>query len=208
MCLHMGFLQDTDWGRTFHRYLSAYYDRVGFLFQGTRATRERYLAEVDLGPGDRVLDLGCGTGAVTAQIRERSETVHGVDISAAQVHRAATSRNVADVAFAVADATALPYTDRSFDAVVSVGLLPYVPTPAAAVREANRVTRPDGTCTFVVPKRPDNTAKRWLFEQVVETFTRAEMEDMLADCGYDGAETRTVHMDWLFRDAVVATGVA
>lgn len=204
----MGFLQDTNRARTFHRYLSAVYDRVGVLFQGTRATRERYLAGLNLASDDRVLDLGCGTGAVTAQLHERTEVVHGADISTSQVRYATQSENLADVAFAVADATALPYDKQVFDAVVSVGLLPYVPTPATAVREANRVTRPGGTGTFVVPKSPDGMVKQWLFRHVAETFTPEEMEKLLSDCGYDEIETRIVHMDWLFRDAVVANGIA
>lgn len=100
--------------------------------------------------GERVLDLGCGAGVdslIAAGAVGPAGAVVGVDLAAAMLARArrAAAEAVADHArFAVADAEALPFRDRAFDAVLVNGLLNLCPDKRAALAEIARVLQPGG----------------------------------------------------------------
>jgi SAM-dependent methyltransferase len=115
------------------------------------AAREEYLGLLGLSQGERVLDVGCGSGVVTRAIAQRvgpGGTVVGIDSSPALV---ALAREYADAAqrgtrieWRVGDCRALPFADASFDAVIAATVLAHVPGAEAAVAEMVRVTRPGG----------------------------------------------------------------
>jgi SAM-dependent methyltransferase len=98
------------------------------------------------------VDVGCGTGALTATILEAAAPgrVRGYDLS--PDHVAAARERVGDprAEFAQADATALPDPPHTFDAAVSGLVLNFVPEPARAVAEMRRVVRPDGVVAAYV----------------------------------------------------------
>ena len=109
-----------------------------------------------LQPGERVLDVACGTGLVTIAAAERvgpGGQVVGTDISQAMVERAAAisgERATTGVRFERGDAEALRFSDGSFDAVLcGLGLM-YVPDPLRALREQRRVLRPGGRAVAAV----------------------------------------------------------
>jgi SAM-dependent methyltransferase len=94
--------------------------------------------------GLRVLDAGCGAGALTARLRERGAVVSGFDSSAAMVALART-RLGDDVDLRVAAlGEPLPYGDASFDVVVSSLVLHYLEDWGPALAELRRVLRPGG----------------------------------------------------------------
>jgi SAM-dependent methyltransferase len=97
--------------------------------------------------GARWLDVGCGTGAVTQTILDRTHprSVVGVDPAEGFVEHA--RQHIADdrARFLVGDAMALDFPDGSFDAAVSALVLNFVPDPLRAVREMARVTAPGGS---------------------------------------------------------------
>jgi SAM-dependent methyltransferase len=99
------------------------------------------------GPGRRVLDLGCRTGAVAANFIA-GNTVVGVDVDPAALERAA-ERGLVPVRANAEDA--LPFEEGSFDAVVAGELLEHVRDPASVVEEVRRVLRPGGTFVGSVP---------------------------------------------------------
>jgi ubiquinone/menaquinone biosynthesis C-methylase UbiE len=115
------------------------------------AARNEYLRLLAVGPGDRVLDLGCGSGAVTREIARRvapGGRAVGLDVSPALL---AVARELADqaglgalVEFAPGDCRALPFPDGSFDVVLAATVLAHVPEAGRAVVEMVRVTRPGG----------------------------------------------------------------
>ena len=119
-------------------------------------TQARFLSRwildgVEIGPGARVLDLACGTGAMARRLRARFPDAHlfGSDLSGPQLAAAlAEQRRLRDVfPFSQCTATALPFKDRSFDAIHSSWFLEHVARhePLPILREARRVLRPDGT---------------------------------------------------------------
>jgi SAM-dependent methyltransferase len=90
--------------------------------------------------GQKVLELGCGTGAILSQIAEIAEKAVGVDFSEGMlVHARARGLDVRS-----AELGALPFGDASFDLSYSFRVLPHVPNAAGAIAEAARVTRPGG----------------------------------------------------------------
>lgn len=118
-------------------------------WEATRALRDWERGQLDLQPGQRLLDVGCGLGeaarALAADLGSTGEVV-GIDGSAAMVDEA-TRRSVdatCPMRFVVGDALALPEGDDSFDAVRSERMLQWVPDPAQAVAEIARVVRPGG----------------------------------------------------------------
>jgi SAM-dependent methyltransferase len=99
--------------------------------------------------GMRVLDAGCGAGAVTTMLaRLLSPGVAvGIDIDAGQVERARAAlrgMGLANVEIHAADVCRLPFEEGSFDGVVSNGLLSRLSDPGAAVKELHRVCKPGG----------------------------------------------------------------
>jgi SAM-dependent methyltransferase len=100
--------------------------------------------------GHTVLDVGCGTGALSfAAAAVPGVRVTGIDPATSFVRRAMASAGDR-VRFDVGDAGALPYPDSTFDRSVSLLVLNFVPDPAAAVREMARVTRPGGVVAAAV----------------------------------------------------------
>ncbi|WP_282700379.1 class I SAM-dependent methyltransferase [Streptomyces sp. CC219B] len=116
-----------------------------YMGRWSRRVAERFTALAGHADGMRWLDVGCGTGALTAVVaaRCRPRLVLGCDRSAGFVETArATARG--PVSFVVADATALPVADGVCDAAVSGLALNFLPEPAAGVAEMARAVRPGG----------------------------------------------------------------
>jgi ubiquinone/menaquinone biosynthesis C-methylase UbiE len=105
------------------------------------------LDDLELSGPSRVLDVGCGTGAVTraaAQLPGVIEAV-GVDLSPLFIAKARElSATVRNVKFHEGDARALPFSADDFDAVVFHTTLTHVPQPEGAIAEAFRVLKPGG----------------------------------------------------------------
>jgi len=96
---------------------------------------------------DRVLDVGCGTGSLSAALVKNFNIgrVQGVDFSSVYFEHAKCHNRDARLDFQVGDACALPFPDGSFDHALSLLVLQFIPQPERAVREMRRVTRPGGT---------------------------------------------------------------
>lgn len=101
------------------------------------------------GPGERVVDLACGVGAMSSRLMKAFPGVHlaGVDLSPTQL--AACRANHPHLPVLRADATRLPFPDGSIDKVFCSWLLEHVTSPVAVLREVRRVLKPGGMCQFV-----------------------------------------------------------
>ncbi len=113
-------------------------------------TRDRLRWVLAPQPGERVLEIGPGTGYYTLDIAEWVGGEGRVEIFDLQqefldhVTTRAGERGLGNVVPTRGDATALPYEDASVDAVVLTAVLGEIPDPPAALREIRRVLKPDG----------------------------------------------------------------
>ena len=112
------------------------------------ATRFADLAQPRL--GDRALDVGCGPGALTAQLVRRlgADAVAAIDPSAPFV--AAVRRRFPDLDVRLGTAEQLPFPDDSFDLAVAQLVVHFMADPVAGLREMARVTRPGGVVAACV----------------------------------------------------------
>jgi SAM-dependent methyltransferase len=168
------------------------------------------------GPGRRVLDLGCRTGAVTQHFLPGNEVV-GADVDEAALALAA-ERGIETV---WADAEEpLPFPDGSFDVVVAGEFLEHVRDPEAVIAEVRRVLRPDGTFAGSVPNafrlqsrllflagRPPEDDPTHLHMYSPAELRRLLREFASVELDFVGGRYRRLHPRLLARDLVfVAVG--
>ena len=119
-------------------------------YQGITETvadlHQAVLERLDPQPGERVLDLACGTGAVPELVAAKGIEVVGVDLAPALIEQAeerAAEREL-DIDYRVGDAEALDLDDASFDVVTSTCGVMFAPDHAAVAKELARVVKPGG----------------------------------------------------------------
>jgi SAM-dependent methyltransferase len=109
------------------------------------------------GPWKRALDLGCGPAMMEAALLERGFDVWGIDASEQMIEhgkaRIAENSLRSRCHLAVGDVQKLPCADGFYDAVVSMGLLEYLPDYAPALREMHRALRNGGIAVLTIPSR-------------------------------------------------------
>lgn len=154
-------------------------------FQGPRhELREELLLGELLAahPGNRVLDLGAGSGTFTNRLAARGFEVTSTDVTdeALEVLRTRVAGPVVR-----ADATSLPFPSASFDAVVLGEVLEHVEDDAGALSEAARVLRPHGILGLSVPRNPAwySRSDRWAGH--VRRYTREVLVSRVAAANFE-----------------------
>jgi len=123
----------------------------------TEPLRAHFFNRKDVGGLERILEVGCGTGAISSAIaRERSSAkITGVDVD---IHRLEFARSHdPNCAYLAGDGTWLPFATGAFDLVLCHFLLLWIPSPARALREMARVARPGGW--VIALAEPDYTGR-------------------------------------------------
>jgi SAM-dependent methyltransferase len=103
---------------------------------------------LDLGPGARVLEVGCGRGHLVQRLRFDGIDAVGVDLNPMAIEHGVTEQ------LRVMDATALQFPDAHFDALVSMHMIEHIPALDDALAEMARVVRPGGFLLLVYPAEP------------------------------------------------------
>ncbi|MGI4946443.1 MAG: class I SAM-dependent methyltransferase [Janthinobacterium lividum] len=133
---------------TFNARDAAAYERS--MGRWSRRLAEGFVAFAGLASGERVLDVGCGTGSLLAHLAAQAERplLTGIDASA----RYLAAAQARDPSWTVleGDACAIPFPDTGFDRVLCQLVLQFIPDVARAVREMARVVRPGGTVAAAV----------------------------------------------------------
>jgi SAM-dependent methyltransferase len=116
----------------------------------TCAPAARLVAFARIKSGQRVLDVGCGTGVAALAAARTGAHVTGLDLTPELVARARENASIvgAEIGWHEGDVEALPFQEGTFDVVVSQWGHMFAPRPEVAVREMLRVLKPGGTIAF------------------------------------------------------------
>ena len=186
------------------------YDLVAAVMFAGRGRRFRgYVADLlGVDRGDRVLDVGCGTGTLTLVLAGRAGpqgAVTGVDAAPemiAAAHAKAGAKEGAPT-FQVAPAQDLPFADGSFDAVSTSLLIHHLPEAdrVGAIREMLRVLRPGGRLLIVEFQAPRGRAgkrvTRHLFGHAMADNTIDEVAAVAEVAGAAGVACHPSGVGWL-----------
>ncbi len=131
-----------------HRWLTPLYDLAAALTTRERTFKDRLIREADIRAGDRVLDLGCGTGTLALRVKQAvaNARIVGVDGDARVLSVARGKAAGAGVRFDRGLSFSLPYADDSFDRVLSSLFFHHLSREdkRRTLREVFRVLRPGG----------------------------------------------------------------
>src|SRR2546428_8219911 len=169
----------------------------GRILQRTHAAVVELAA---LSAGDRVLDVGCGTGSLAVALRASAGptgSVHGIDASQEmiEVARRNASKAGVDLNFQVGLAEAIPFPDGTFDLVVSQLAIHHLPDDLkqSAFAEMYRVLKPDGRCLIVDFEPPVSVPSRLVARMVLgPEMMRINVTDyrvLLENAGFIKVET-------------------
>ena len=123
-----------------------------YVGRWSRPVAHLFLDWLDPSPGLRWADVGCGTGALSGIILEKSDPGGVVGVEPSEGFRGVAQKSVEDarVEFRRGDALSLPLEDHVIDVVVSGLVLNFVPDKAQALKEMRRISKPGGTIAAYV----------------------------------------------------------
>ena len=167
---------------------------------------EKTMRLMDLRPGERALDLGCGSGWATRLLaRVVSESpdgfgqVVGVDISDEMIRQArAASKDFENAMFVVGSAAQIPWEENFFDKVLSVESFYYYPDQDRALAELFRVMAPRGRLFILINLYKDNPySLQWVPKLKVPVHVRsaAEYVELLKKHAFEDVECRQIPDD-------------
>ena len=118
----------------------------------SRRLAERFIDFAGAADGEDVLDVGSGTGSLAFALaaRNKLKSIKGIDFAPAYVAYATARNSDPRITFEAGDACALPFADRSYDRVLSLLVLHFVPDAKKAVAEMKRVARAGATVAATV----------------------------------------------------------
>lgn len=183
--------------------LAADYDaRWSFYVEAT--TRET-LARLSLRPGERLLDVGCGTGALLQPLSKRypDARLTGVD-PVPEMLAVARSRLPLEVDLRGGWAERLPFENEQFDVVVSCNAFHYFQEPATTLREMKRILAPGGRlvitdwCDDYLACRLCDLYLRLFNRAHVKVYRQRECLHLLHEAGYRNVDIDRYKISWLW----------
>jgi ubiquinone/menaquinone biosynthesis C-methylase UbiE len=169
----------------------------------TRDLRNYIFSKVHVEDAHRVIEVGCGTGAILSELQTRLN-LHGLDVNRAALDECHV--HVPHAYLIQGNALQLPYVNKSFDIVYCHFLLLWVHDPLQALREMKRVTRDNGyVIAFAEPnylQRVDAPEEliplgKWqtesLIQQGADPALGARLAELFFEAGIPIIETGTIH---------------
>lgn len=177
-----------------------FWQRTAFLYEkftsggksAARAYDELEASIVEfLNKNMKVLELAAGPGMLSGKLAKASKSLEVTDFSEEMIEMGKRKQLGENVTFAVADATALKYGDKTFDAVVISNALHIMPDPSKALKEIRRVLKEDGI--LIAPTFTRENMKSRLVEKLMEAvgfvtysrWTHSTYQEFLKSHGFE-----------------------
>ena len=181
-----------DWS---YRY-QWFYDTVSALAAlsvgGEQRMRKLFLKDLVINPDAKVLDLCCGAGQATQELVKHFQNVTGLDASPIAIQRA--KRNVPQANYVEAFAEKMPFSDRSFDLVITNTAMHEMDSAQLQqiIEETYRILTPDGQFIIIDFHHPTNplfwlpvTTFLWLFEtETAWELIKTDLHQLLTKSGF------------------------
>jgi trans-aconitate methyltransferase len=189
-----------------------------YVGRWSRLVAREFLAWLNVEPGQRWLDVGCGTGALSETILQHADPleVHGIDPSESFIALARQQISDQRASFTLGDARQIAAESAAFAVVVSGLVLNFIPDLEAALKELARVTQPGGLiAAYVWDYAGKMELMRYFWDAVVALkpqdrsydegvrfpMCRPEsLQALFADAGLRSVETRLFDVETHFRD--------
>ena len=161
---------ETDFVEGVYEKLASVYD--WFFGPTLHAGRLQAMQRMAISPGDRILEVGVGTG-INLALYPRDCELTGIDLSDSMLEKAyerVAEKRMRNVHLQQMDASRLLFPDASFDIVYAPYLISVVPDPVQVAREMGRVCRPGGRIVILNHFRSTNPIMSW-GERLISPFT-------------------------------------
>ncbi|KAF8764356.1 Phosphoethanolamine N-methyltransferase 3 like protein [Argiope bruennichi] len=165
-----------------------------FLSTGGESTTGKYIERLDLKPGQKVLDVGCGIGGHSFYMAEKYDVeVLGVDLSVNMMTVATeylSERPHLDkkVKFVICDITKSVYDDASFDTIYSRDTLLHIPNKEELFRNFEKWLKPGGKILFTDYSRSDKEVspnfEQYIKDRGYNLLTLQQYKELLENCGF------------------------
>jgi len=181
----------------------------------SRRLAEAFATFAGVSDGERLLDVGCGTGSLTFKLRELapSARIVGIDVAESYLEFARSRARDPNITFQWADATDLPFGDGEFDRALSLLVLQFVPDSAGVVSELRRVVRPGGVVAACVWDNFGGMPHTRLFFDVAAALgydqkrslirpltAPGELETTWRTAGFADIDASSLHIRFEYRD--------
>ena len=166
----MGQLFD-DWPETYDQWFATPIGRLVKKVEG-----ELLLGFIKPTPGDLILDAGCGTGVFTLDLLHLGCHIIGIDLSMPMLVRAKQKAHGYPFRIVLADLLNLPFSENSFDKVISVTALEFIEDGKRAIEELFRVTKREGSLVvatlnslspWALQRKAEARQKQTIFEKAI-----------------------------------------
>ncbi len=187
-----------DWS---YRY-QWFYDTVSAIAAlsvgGEPRMRQLFLKDLAINPDAKVLDLCCGAGQATQELVKHFQNVTGLDASPIAIQRA--KRNVPQAAYVESFAEKMPFSDRSFDLVITNTAMHEMDAVQLQqiIQEVHRILTPEGQFIIIDFHRPTNplfwlpvATFLWLFEtETAWELIKTDLHQLLTKSGFTIASSQ------------------
>ena len=169
------------------------------------------LRDINYNSGDKLLEIGCGAGAVLGILATafKELKIAGIDIEAKQIEYARKyidSLNIVNADLKIGDASQLPWQDNTFERIYMMWFLEHLSDPLSILQEAKRVLKPQGTIDIIetdyrtiviTPHSPDyqylqNSLCELLLQSGGDPYIGQSLGNLLGEVGFNKVENRAL----------------